>query len=216
MIVDDHLLFAEAIGQTLSGLGMTLVDIATSAGEALPAVREMRPDLVLMDVGLPDQDGIALGRAILEEAPDTKVVALTALEDETAVQDALRSGFHGYLTKNSEPEKFRRALESVVDGQVVFPHRLGKRAGGGDGEASEAELLVRQLTPREIDVLQLLAEGASSSEIAEGLSVSPNTVRTHVQGILTKLQVHSRLEAAAFAVRHDLVKMRSQTSPRAR
>ncbi len=202
-------MFAEAIGQTLSAMGMTLVAISTNADDAMSAVREHRPDLVLMDVGLPDQNGIELGRTILEEAPDTKVVALTALEDENAVQDALRSGFHGYLTKNYEPEKFRRALESISDGQVVFPHYLGKQAESGDGEASDAELLARQLTPREIEVLQLLAEGAASRDIADRLAVSPNTVRTHVQGILTKLQVHSRLEAAAFAVRHALVTVRS-------
>jgi DNA-binding NarL/FixJ family response regulator len=182
LIVDDHLLFAEAIGQTLSSMGMTLVWIATSGEKALNVAREQRPDLVLVDVGLPDQDGIALGRAILAEAPDTKVVALTALEDDATMQDALRSGFHGYLTKNSEPEKFRRALESVSDGQVVFQHRVG-RAG-------------------------VFGENDSSPVIAERLAVSPNTVRTHVQGILTKLQVHSRLEAAAFAVRHDLVNVR--------
>ena len=190
-------------------MGMTLVAISTNAGDAMSAVREHRPDLVLMDVGLPGSNGIALGRAILEEAPDTKVVALTALEDENAVQDALRSGFHGYLTKNCEPDTFRRALESVSDGQVVFPHYLAKQVGSGDGEASDAELLARQLTPREIEVLQLLAEGAASRDIADRLAVSPNTVRTHVQGILTKLQVHSRLEAAAFAVRHALVTVRS-------
>lgn len=209
MIVDDHLLFAEAIGQTLSSMGMTLVGIATSAGQALPAVREHHPELVLMDVGLQGSNGIALGRAILEEAPETKVVALTALEDDTTMQDALRSGFHGYLTKNSEPGTFRRALESVADGQVVFPHSLARQVGFGDGEASDAELLARQLTPREVEVLQLLAEGAAGPDIAERLAVSPNTVRTHVQGILSKLQVHSRLEAAAFAVRHDLVRVRS-------
>jgi two-component system nitrate/nitrite response regulator NarL len=202
-------LFAEAIGQTLSAMGMTLVAISTNADDAMSAVREHRPELVLMDVGLPGSDGIELGRAILEEAPETKVVALTALEDENAVQDALRSGFHGYLTKNCEPDKFRRALESVSDGQVVFPHYLAKQAGAGDGEATDAELLARQLTPREIEVLQLLAEGAASRDIADRLAVSPNTVRTHVQGILTKLQVHSRLEAAAFAVRHALVTVRS-------
>jgi len=190
-------------------MGMTLVAISTNATEAMSAVREHRPELVLMDIGLPDSHGVALGRAILEEAPDTKVVALTALEDEDAVQDALRSGFHGYLTKNCEPETFRHALESVSDGQVVFPHYLAKQAGSADGEASDAELLARQLTPREIEVLQLLAEGAASQEIADRLAVSPNTVRTHVQGILTKLQVHSRLEAAAFAVRHALVTVRS-------
>jgi DNA-binding NarL/FixJ family response regulator len=208
LIVDDHLLFAEAIGQTLSSMGMTLVGIATSGEKALNVVREQRPDLVLVDVGLPDQDGIALGRAILAEAPDTKVVALTALEDDATMQDALRSGFHGYLTKNSEPEKFRRALESVSDGQVVFQHRVGRAGVFGENDSTEAELLARQLTPREIEVLQLLAEGAASPVIAERLAVSPNTVRTHVQGILTKLQVHSRLEAAAFAVRHDLVNVR--------
>jgi two-component system nitrate/nitrite response regulator NarL len=210
LIVDDHLLFAEAIGQTLAGMGMTLVGIATTAEQALPAVREHRPDLVLMDVGLPDQDGIALGRAILSEVPDTKVVVLTGLEDEQTLRDALRSGFHGYLTKNTEPEKFKRALQSVADGQVVFQHRLGRAIATGEGEASDAELLARQLTSREVEVLQLLAEGASSTEISQSLAVSPNTVRTHVQGILTKLQVHSRLEAAAFAVRHGVVKMRSQ------
>jgi two-component system nitrate/nitrite response regulator NarL len=209
LIVDDHLLFAEAIGQTLSGMGMTLVDIATRGDQVLPAVREQRPDLVLMDVGLAEDNGIAIGREILSEAPGTKVVVLTALEDEETLQDALRSGFHGYLTKNSEPEKFRRALESVSDGQVVFQHGLGRAVPAGGGGASDAELLARQLTSREVEVLQLLAEGASSKAIAERLSVSPNTVRTHVQGILTKLQVHSRLEAAAFAVRHKLVKARS-------
>lgn len=190
-------------------MGMTLVAISTNADDAMSAVREHRPELVLMDVGLPGADGIELGRAILQEAPETKVVALTALEDENAVQDALRSGFHGYLTKNCEPDKFRRALESVADGQVVFPHYLAKQVGSVDGEATDAELLARQLTPREIEVLQLLAEGAASREIADRLAVSPNTVRTHVQGILTKLQVHSRLEAAAFAVRHELVSVRS-------
>jgi two-component system nitrate/nitrite response regulator NarL len=209
--VDDHLLFAEAIGQTLAGMGMTLVGIAATAEQALPIVREQRPDLVLMDVGLPDHDGIALGRVILSEAPDTKIVVLTALEDEQTLRDALRSGFHGYLTKNTEPETFRRALESVADGQVVFQHRLGQVLASRGGVVSGAELLARQLTSREVEVLQLLAEGASSREISDRLAVSPNTVRTHVQGILTKLQVHSRLEAAAFAVRHGVVKIRSQS-----
>ena len=107
----------------------------------------------------------------------------------------------------TEPETFKRALESVADGQVVFQHRLGRALASGVSPASGAELLARQLTSREIEVLQLLAEGASSTEIARRLAVSPNTVRTHVQGILTKLQVHSRREAAAFAVRYGIVKV---------
>ncbi len=207
--MDDHRLFAEAIGQSLAAMGVVDVEVVLTGHEARIAVRERCPDLVLVDIGLPDDHGIALGRDIMRAAPGIKVVALTALEDERSVQDALRSGFNGYLTKNSDPGQFRRALESIADGQTVFPHRLGRQPGRSNGQRSHDELLVEQLTEREIEVLQLLAEGASSGEIAERLGVSPNTVRTHVQGILSKLQVHSRLEAAAFAVRLDLVKRSS-------
>jgi DNA-binding NarL/FixJ family response regulator len=157
-----------------------------------------------VDIGLPDGHGVEIGRRILEECPGTKVVALTALEDERIVERALQAGLHGYLTKNTDPATFRRALESVEDGQTVYPHRLGRHTGRAPGGSHEG-LLAQQLTPRELEVLQLLAEGAASREIAGRLSISSNTVRTHVQGILSKLQVHSRLEAAAFAVRNDLV-----------
>jgi two-component system nitrate/nitrite response regulator NarL len=204
--VDDHRLFAEAIGQGLAAEGASVLDVATCGRDALDAVRRHRPDLALVDIGLPDADGIELGRQILEESPETKVVALTALEDERAVEHALQAGLHGYLTKNSEPATFRRALESIADGQTVYPHRLGGHVGRPTPSSHEG-FLAAQLTPRELEVLQLLAEGASSREIAERLSISPNTVRTHVQGILSKVQVHSRLEAAAFAVRNDLVKI---------
>lgn len=190
---------------------MTLAGIATSARAALEEVRRTRPDLVLVDIGLPDGDGISLGRAMLDEVPGTRLVALTALEDETVVQDAIRSGFHGYVTKNTEPAKFTRALESVADGQVVFPHRLGRNgsSNSSNGDVSPVRLLAGQLTGREMEVLELLAGGASGRDIATRLHISPNTVRTHVQGILSKLQVHSRLEAAAFAIRHGLVDIRT-------
>ena len=162
--------------------------------------------MVLLDLGLPDRSGLELGRDILEELPETKVVALTALEDERSVQDALKAGFHGYLTKQTEAERFTaRAAERPRTARRCS--RNGRSVGAGSGRA--IELLAEQLTTREIEVLQLLAEGATSGQMAEQLYVSPNTVRTHVQGILSKLQVHSRLEAAAFAVRHGLVKLRT-------
>jgi len=186
-------------------MGMSVLGIYTTADRGLAGAREHRPDLVLLDLGLPDRSGLELGKDILVELPDTKVVALTALEDEKSVQDALKAGFHGYLTKQTEAERFRNALRSVQDGQTVFP----QRAVGQHRERTDDERLAEQLTTREVEVLQLLAEGASSGQIAEELQVSPNTVRTHVQGILSKLQVHSRLEAAAFAVRHGLVKLRT-------
>jgi two-component system nitrate/nitrite response regulator NarL len=207
-MIDDHLLFAEAIRLSLVRSGMGDVRIVSRPEDALPAAKEDRPDLVLVDISLPGRSGIAVGSEILQVLPETRVVALTAREDPQTVKEALRAGFHGYLSKRAESTQFRRALDSVLDGHTVFPHRLGARTATDKQDADDPDLLASQLTTREVEVLQLLAEGASSREISRRLSVSPNTVRTHVQGILTKLQVHSRLEAAAFAVRHDVVKLR--------
>lgn len=204
--MDDHRLFAEAIQVTLADMGMTVVGIAGDAVEALEAARRTCPDLILVDLGLPDRSGLALGPELLALAPDAKIVAVTALADDRAIKEAYRAGFDGYVMKRIPADGFERALRAVAAGQTVFPHRAGVRARPGSGQA---ELLAGQLTEREVEVLQLLAEGRSGTEIARQLGISPNTVRTHVQGILTKLQVHSRLEAAAFAIRHDLVRVAS-------
>jgi DNA-binding NarL/FixJ family response regulator len=206
--VDDHRLFADVIRSVLEEHGMDILDIASTVEEGLSAVRRERPDVVLVDLGLPDGDGISLGRTIVGERPETKVIALTALNDPKAVGEALRAGFAGYLTKDTPLTHFVSMIEAAVDGQVVIPQRLAAGAvGARTAEERHASLLAEQLSPRERQVLALLAEGASSEEIAERLSVSPNTVRTHVQSILTKLQVHSRLEAATFAVRFGIVKV---------
>jgi two-component system, NarL family, nitrate/nitrite response regulator NarL len=193
-------------------MGLEVAAIVTTGGDALDALREHQPDLVLIDVGLPDESGIAVGAKLIAERPETRVVALTALADPELVREALHVGFSGYLTKDTQADLFARAVQGVIDGQIVVPQRLGKDAlepvpvMALEPEESAVGLLARQLTPRELEVLEMLAQGAGGGEIARRLGVSPNTVRTHVQGILSKLQVHSRLEAAAFAVRHQLVK----------
>jgi DNA-binding NarL/FixJ family response regulator len=190
---------------------MDVVDVVTTAQAAVEAVEAAKPELILIDVGLPDRSGIEAGAQILRDHPDIKVVALTALSEPGAVREAIAAGFSGYLTKDTQAEAFVHALQGVMDGQIVVPQRLGRSAvtaNGLSGSGGNEGLLARQLTVRELEVLELLAQGAASSEIARRLGVSPNTVRTHVQGILTKLQVHSRLEAAAFAVRHQLVRIR--------
>jgi len=206
LLVEDHLLFADAIRPTLEQLGVDEVEIVTRGSEAAEAVLRECPDLALVDLGLPDQGGLAVGTMILERCPGAKVVALTALSDPRAVQEALRAGFHGYLTKDTPVARFANALRSILDGQVVVPHRLGPASARVSG-TSDGGFLAEQLTPRERDVLALLVQGAGSDAIASGLGISPNTVRTHVQSILTKLQVHSRLEAATFAVRHGVVEV---------
>jgi two-component system nitrate/nitrite response regulator NarL len=206
LIVDDHRLFAEAIQQTLEGHGVEVCGVVTSGRAALESARVTRPDLVLLDLALPDAFGVEVGARIVEELPNTKVVALTALQDPDAVGEAMRAGFRGFLTKATPLADFVPDIRAVLSGQVVLPHRLAPGSSGRPTqEDATAALLASQLTARERDVLSLLVEGIEGAEMARRLSISPNTVRTHVQSILTKLQVHSRLEAAAFAVKHNVV-----------
>jgi len=204
LIVDDQMLFAEAIRVALEDLGEEVLGVVTTGEEAVASVRRTRPDIVLMDIALPDQSGLAVGRAILGEWPDMKIIALTALSDRTAVEEALRIGFRGYITKDTPVAQFVNSLQSVLDGHIVLPHRLGP-TGKRSAAEDEVALLADQLTAREREVLGLLVEGADGLTVAMKLGISRNTVRTHVQNILMKLQVHSRLEAATFAVRHRLV-----------
>jgi len=211
LVVDDHKLFAEAVQMALEKHGLE-VEVATSADEALDAVVREAPDVVLLDIGLPDRSGLVLGREILEVHPSAKIVIVTSLEDQRALQEAVRFGFHGFLTKDTKLPQLVSAIREVLEGQLVVPHRLATRRRNGEPE--EVALLASQLTRREREVLALLASGANSTEIARALTVSPNTVRTHVQSILAKLQVHSRLEAVAFATRHHLLSNGSATVAR--
>lgn len=206
LMVDDHTLFAEAIRPILEDQGIEVVAVVTTGAAALDAVREHRPDIVLVDIGLPDRSGLAVGADILDTWPETKVLALTALDDPRAVKEAMRAGFRGYLTKDTPVTKFVEAVLAALGGQVVVPHRLAAQAAGArSGHEREVAMMAEQLTYRECDVLALLVEGVAGDAIARRLGISPNTVRTHVQSILTKLQVHSRLEAATFAVRYGII-----------
>jgi DNA-binding NarL/FixJ family response regulator len=207
LIVDDHQLFADVIRATLEEAGIEVLDVAVTAEEGLEAAQRERPDLVLVDVGLPDESGLALGRKILEALPEARVVAVTALQDAAAVAEALRLGFQGYVTKDTPVRQFLTTISAVLEGQVVVPKHLARRAAGGRTQHErQVALLAGQLTRREREVLTALAGGSSTVGIAKHLAVSPNTVRTHAQSILIKLQVHSRLEAVAFAIRHGIIR----------
>lgn len=187
----------------LEDLGLTVSGIAPTGTDAIASVERSQPDVILMDLGLPDQSGLAVGRTILERWPRARIIALTALEDRAAVDEAMRLGFCGYISKDSPVSEFVNGIRRVLDGHLVLPQRMpskGYRSGWDD-----AALLSDQLSRREVEVLTLLVKGADSDAIASRLGISRNTVRTHVQSILTKLQVHTRLEAATFAVRHGLV-----------
>lgn len=199
------MLFIEAIRPTLERSGATEILVANSGSDGVELARREQPDLVCLDLGLPDRSGLAVGRDILEASPKAKLVALTALRDDAAVREAMRSGFSAYVTKDTSVPRFLTSLRAVLAGQTVTPTRSTPSNGARTEQERAIRALAEQLTPREQEVLEMLVDGRSGSGIAKQMGISKNTVRTHIQSILTKLQVHSRLEAAAFAVRHRLV-----------
>jgi two-component system, NarL family, nitrate/nitrite response regulator NarL len=205
LVVDDHALFTDAILPTLRGMGWDVVDVVRRGEEAIETARRESPDVVMIDLGLPDMGGVDVGTRILADLPGTTVIALTGRRDDGAVKEVQAAGFHGFLTKDIPLPKFAEALSATLRGEtVVFPRpRVESRPVTQVDR--EAELLASQLTPREREVLALLVEGSDNAHIARQLGVSANTVRTHVQSILTKLGVRSRLQAAAFAVKHGVV-----------
>ena len=205
LVVDDYRLFAEALGMLFHDLPFHVVGIATTGQEALDSVERLSPSLILMDLRLPDMDGLEVGRRVLENDPEAKIILLTAEEDPRIGQQALRVGFHGYLTKQLSGGQLVASIEAVLDGQVIIPRRMAS-AMTGKRDQDPHLLLAASLTTREREILSLLVEGATGRDIAQRLALRPNTVRTHVQNVLTKLQVHSRLEAASAAIRYGIVK----------
>ena len=208
LIVDDHRLFADVVATALEQIGARIVGPVGNAADAMVAVATERPDVVLLDLSLPDGHGIDAGRTIVESHPDTIVLALSASTDPRAVTEAMKAGFRGYVAKDASLTTVVEAIQTALGGRsVVIPSGRAKSTPTSTRGGVSAALLASGLTIREREVLELLVAGLGSRAIADKLQISMNTVRTHVQSVLTKLQVHSRLEAAAFAVRHGLVEL---------
>jgi DNA-binding NarL/FixJ family response regulator len=148
---------------------------------------------------------LEVGRALRKAAPDAKVIGLTPQSDGSFAHQASALGFHGSLTKDTDTGALVNAIRKVAGGQIVAPSQLPRRTAKRWTNERHDELLISQLTPRELEVVRLMATAASSQEIARRLLISVNTVRSHIQSIFTKLQVHSRLGAVAFAAAHDLL-----------
>jgi len=171
------------------------------------AASEDEPDVVLLDLGLPDLHGSDVGRILLARHPDIAIVVLSASTDPRAAAEAVASGFLGFLPKESSLATVVEAIRSAVDGRPMVMPSARALPRSNTRPARDA-MQVSTLTAREQQVLQLIVGARGSRAIADELHISTNTVRTHVQSILTKLQVHTRLEAAAFALRHGLVEQR--------
>ena len=163
------------------------------------------PDVALVDIRVPDSGGIEAGKRIIRDHPMAKVLALTAQEDAGVLTAASQAGFHGWVLKDASVSQLVTSIRGVLEGRIAQPLRGTQRPGKVQSPAErDAALLAQHLTRREREVLGLLVEGKSSQSISYSLSLSPHTVRTHIQNILTKLQVHSRFEAVSFAIRFDM------------
>ncbi|MGH3822501.1 MAG: response regulator transcription factor [Pseudonocardiaceae bacterium] len=199
---DNHAVFVESLVSVLAGHGFRVPAVARSLTGTIEAVRHHQPDVCLLARHFSDGDGITAISRILAVSPATRVLILAADRDPDAMRQAVRLGAAGYVHKTCGVRKLVHALERVIGGAVVLD---APRASTARSEVSEARRLAAHLTARERECLALLVEGFDTPAMTVRLGVSTTTVRSHVQALLTKLGVHSRLEAATFAVRYDLV-----------
>jgi len=209
LLVDDHAVVRSGLRMLLmSEEDMEIVGEAGNAAEALEAVRLLKPDVVLMDIGLPDMSGIDATREIRKLHPDVAVVALTIHEDEEYFFKMLDAGARGYVPKRAAPEELITAIRAAaVDEVYIYPSlaKLLVRDYLSQDHSVEQSKALDNLTDREQEVLTFLAEGKSNDEIAEALVISPKTVARHRENIMHKLNLHSRAELVRYAIRKGII-----------
>jgi DNA-binding NarL/FixJ family response regulator len=221
LLADDQELMRLGFSMVLGSKdGIEVVGEATDGAEAVRKVGELHPDVVLMDVRMPGVDGIAATKQIVAQYPDTKLIVLTTYDLDDYAFAGLRAGASGFLVKDVPPDQLVAAIRAVASGDAAISPRITKRmlelfgdelpressgglADGGADSAKSGPLSV--LTPRELDVLKLIAQGLTNAEIAEELFISETTVKTHVGNIFAKLNLRDRVQAVIFAYQHGLV-----------
>jgi len=209
LLIDDHAVVRSGLRMLLeSESDMVIVGEGGTAREALEAVARLTPDLVLMDIGLPDMSGIEVTQKIKTGWPQVAVVALTIHEDEEYFFKMLQAGASGYVPKRAAPEELLTAIRTAASGEVYLYPSLAKLLVkdyvSGGKEQSELGAL-DDLTDRENEVLAHLADGASNQEIADVLTISPKTVARHRENLMRKLNLHSRTELVKYAIRKGII-----------
>lgn len=210
LLVDDHVLFRKGVAALLaSRKDIQVVGEAGDGFEAIATARETLPDIVLMDIGMPNCDGLEATRRIKREMPHTKIVMLTVSDDDQHLFEAIKSGAQGYLLKDLEPYQLYDLLESISRGEAplsgAIAAKILKEFTRPNPGSAQQEEVIDELTARETNVLQLVSEGMTNKEIASSLFISENTVKIHLRNILEKLHLQNRIQVAVYAVRQGLV-----------
>lgn len=209
LLVDDHAVVRSGLKMLLENeRDVEIIGEASSAAEAIEGAVRLKPNVILMDIGLPDLSGIDATREIKKRVPDVAVVALTIHEDEEYFFKMLESGASGYVPKRAAPEELLTAIRAAANGQVYLYPSLAKLLVRDflDGGRATGQQTTSDLTDREQEVLTYLAEGASNEEIAASLVISPKTVARHRENIMRKLNLHSRAELVRYAIRKGIIK----------
>jgi DNA-binding NarL/FixJ family response regulator len=216
LIADDHALFRDGLRSLLETRGVDVIGEARNGRDAVDQTRRLAPDVILMDLNMPELDGLAATRLISAEQPDVKVVILTASEEDAHLFEAIKSGAQGYLFKNLPSDELFELLEGVARGEPALTPALARKLLGEFARpAPVAPALVANtgldaLTDREHDVLDLLVQGITSNrELAERMVITENTVKYHFRNILDKLHVQNRAQVVAFAARHGPIEPRT-------
>jgi DNA-binding NarL/FixJ family response regulator len=209
VLADDQTVVREGLVTLLNLLpGVSVVGAAADGEQAVALVAEQRPDVLLVDLNMPRCDGVEATRQVRAKYPETEVVVLTTYTDDNSVLSALQAGARGFLTKDADAEAIARALHAAAAGQSTLDGEVQQRlvaAAMGGGQPPKAAKSGDGLTPREIDVLRLIAAGLSNTEIARKLVVSEATVKTHVNHLFAKANLRDRAQAVAYAYKSGLV-----------
>jgi two-component system nitrate/nitrite response regulator NarL len=211
VLIDDHTLFRVGLEGLLESRGIEIAASVDSGEDCVQLVKDKQPDVVLLDMRMPNINGLGVLKILRENELKMPIVMLTTSTEESDLLESLRAGAQGYLLKDMEPDALVIALRDIVAGKtVVAPDLAPVLARAVQGKSEEQELPSSgpfdDLTPRETEILGLLAEGQSNKAIARNLGISDGTVKLHVKAILRKLSVHSRVEAAVMAVERGLSK----------
>jgi len=205
MLVDDHNVVRSGLATFLRAYeDLELVGEAKNGLDALNLCRKVKPDVILMDLMMPEMDGIAATRAILEEYPEVRIIAMTSFEEEELVHGVLSAGAISYLIKNVTSDDLAKAIRDAVSGRSTLSPEAARVLVQATRPAKGPSY---DLTEREMEVLNLVVQGQSNRQIADTMVISLSTVKAHISSILSKLQVSSRAEAIAYAIKNKLVSL---------